>query len=130
MDTISDLLVRIRNAQMKFKDKLDVPSSKMQLEILKHLKEEGFIASYKLSLTEKRPGVVRVFLKYTPDRKPVIVGMKRVSRPGRRVYRSYRDIPRVREGFGVTILSTPKGVLTEHQAKQKKVGGEILCQVW
>ena len=130
MDPISDLLVRVRNAQMKFKDKVDVPASNLKLEILRSLKEEGFIASFKPMMMEKRQGVVRVFLKYTPSRQPVIQGMKRVSRPGRRLYRSYHDIPRVREGFGVTLLSTSQGVLTDQEARRKKVGGEVLLQVW
>ena len=130
MDPIADLLTRIRNANVKFKDRVDVPHSNLKLEIVRILKEEGFIANYKSIYTEGKRGSIRVFLKYSPEKELVIRGIKRVSKQGLRIYRSYRDIPRVRSGFGVTILSTPSGLLTDKQAKEKKVGGEVLCQVW
>lgn len=130
MDTIADLLSRIRNSNMRQKDRVDVPYSKMKLEIVRILKDEGFIANFKSLMTDKKRGTIRVFLKYSPTKECVIRGIRRVSRPGLRVYKSYNDIPKPRSGFAVTILSTSSGLLTDKQAREKKVGGEILCQVW
>jgi len=130
MDPIADLLTRIRNANAKLKDRVDVPHSKIKMEIVRILKEEGFIANYKSLQLETRRGAIRVFLKYSPTKECAIRGLKRVSKPGLRIYRSYQDIPRVRGGIGVTILSTPAGILTDRQAREKKAGGEILCQAW
>jgi small subunit ribosomal protein S8 len=131
MDPISDLLTRIRNSNVRQKDRVDVPMSKMKLEVVRVLKDEGFIANYKsLYNGGNKRGTIRVFLKYSPTKESVIRGIKRVSRPGLRVYKSYQDIPRPRGGFAVTIMSTSQGVMTGRQAKEKKVGGEILCQVW
>ena len=131
MDTVADLLTRIRNANMKLKDRVDIPLSKLKLELVRILKDEGFIANYKtLQGDGGKFGTLRVFLKYSQDKEAVIRGLKRVSRPGLRIYRSYKDIPKGRGGLVVTILSTSRGVLTGKQAKEKKVGGEVLCQVW
>jgi small subunit ribosomal protein S8 len=131
MDPIADLLNRISNANSRLKDRVDVPTSKLKLEVVRILKEEGFIANYKsLYSTGGKLGTIRVFLKFSPTKEAVIRGLKRVSKPGLRIYRSYLEIPRARAGFAVTILSTSKGVLTHKQAVEKKVGGEILCQVW
>lgn len=130
MDPIADFLTRIRNANLRQKDRIDVPLSNLKAELARILKDEGFIANYKTIFNEKRFGTLRVFLKYSPTKEAVIRGIKRVSRPGLRIYRSYEDIPRVRGGFAVTILTTPKGLLTDKQAREKKVGGEVLCQVW
>ncbi len=131
MDQIADLLTRIRNANLRQKDRVDVPHAKLKMEVVRILKEEGFIANFKTLFTNgNKRGTIRVFLKFSPEGEPVIRGLNRVSKPGLRVYRSYRDIPRVRGGFAVTILSTPNGVLTDKLAKAQKVGGEILCQVW
>jgi len=131
MDPIADILTRIRNANLRQKDRVDVPHAKLKLEIVRILKEEGFIANYKTFFTNgTKRGTIRVFLKFSPEKEAVIRGITRVSKPGLRIYRSFRDIPRVRGGFAVTILSTPQGVITDKQAKEKKVGGEILCQVW
>ena len=130
MDPIADLLNRIRTANVRQKDRIDVPFSKVKLEIVRILKEEGFIANFKSLYNGNKRGTIRVFLKYSPTKEPVIRGIKRVSKPSLRIYRSYLDIPRVRGGFAVTILSTSSGLLTNHQAKEKKVGGEVLCQVW
>ncbi|MFA6093024.1 MAG: 30S ribosomal protein S8 [Elusimicrobiota bacterium] len=130
MDPIADFLTRIRNANARQKDRVDVPLSNLKAEIARILKDEGFIANYKTIFNEKRVGSLRVFLKYSPTKEAVLRGLRRTSRPGLRIYRSYQDIPRVRAGFAVTILSTPKGVLTDKQAREKKVGGEVLCQVW
>ena len=131
MDTVADLLTRIRNANMKLKDRVDIPLSKLKLEIVRILKEEGFIANYKtLQANGGKAGALRVFLKYSPEKEAVIQGLKRISRPGLRIYRPYNDIPKGRGGLVVTILSTSKGLLTDKQARENKVGGEILCQVW
>ena len=131
MDQLSDLLTRIRNASLRQKDRVDVPHGKLKLEVVRILKEEGFVANYKTFFANgNKRGTIRVFLKFSPEKEAVIRGIQRVSKPGLRIYRSYREIPRVRGGFAVTILSTPQGVLTDKQAKEKKVGGEILCHVW
>ena len=131
MDQLSDLLTRIRNASLRQKDRVDVPHGKLKLEVVRILKEEGFVANYKTFFANgNKRGTIRVFLKFSAEKEAVIRGIQRVSKPGLRIYRSYREIPRVRGGFAVTILSTPQGVLTDKQAKEKKVGGEILCQVW
>ena len=130
IDPISDLLTQIRNANAKQKDRVDVPFSKLKMEVVRVLKEEGFIANYKSLHHENKRASIRIFLKYAPNKEAVLRGLQRVSKPGLRIYRSYREIPRVREGMGVTILSTPAGILTDSQAREKKVGGEILCQVW
>jgi len=135
MDPISNMLVSIKNASAKRKERVDIPYSGIKAGVVKLLKEEGFITNYKFvdSKTDKNVdsrGVIRITLKYTQDKQPVIVGMKRISRPGLRVYRSYMEIPRVRAAFGVTILSTSKGLLTDEKAREQKVGGEVICQVW
>ena len=135
MDPISNMLTSVRNASAKRKEKVDVPFSNIKANIVKVLKDEGFISNYKVldpktDKTLDRRGVIRIALKYTQNKKPVIVGVRRSSRPGLRIYRPYADIPRVRAAFGVTIVSTSKGILTGDQAKKERVGGEILCQVW
>lgn len=128
-DPIADMLTRIRNAsKMKF-DKVDIPSSRIKGEIVKILKEEGFIKNYKF-LKDKRQGLIRVYLKYTQDERQILTGLKRVSTPGRRVYSGVDEIPHVKGGLGVAILSTPKGILTDKEARHSKLGGEILCYIW
>jgi small subunit ribosomal protein S8 len=131
MDPISDLLTRIRNANARQKDRVDVPYSKLKLEVVRILKDEGFLANFKTLFNPGgKSGTIRVFLKYSPAKEAVIRGIKRVSKPGLRVYRGYDEIPQSRSGFSITILSTSQGVVTGKQAEEKKVGGEILCQVW
>ncbi|MDE2290459.1 MAG: 30S ribosomal protein S8 [Elusimicrobia bacterium] len=130
MDTIGNFLTAIRNANLRMKDRVDVPLSNLKVEIARILKDEGFIANYKPIVGETKRPSLRVFLKYSAEKEKVIRGLKRVSRPGLRIYRGYSDIPKSRGGFSVTILSTPKGVMTDRQARDAKVGGEILCQVW
>ena len=130
MDPITDFLTRIRNANMKKKERVDIPFSKIKTEIARVLKEEGYIANYKAIHNETKGGFVRVFLKYTDKNTSVIQGLKRVSRPGKRVYSSYENIPTVRGAFGTSILSTSKGIMTDEKAKTEKVGGEVLCQIW
>ncbi len=132
MDPIADLLTGIRNANSRMKDRVDVPYSKIKFEIVKLLKDEGFIANYKsLYPAGVKYGILRVFLKYSPTKEAAIRGLKRVSKPGLRVYRSYRQLPMKNpNGMSVSILSTPEGFFTERQAIEKKIGGEVLCQVW
>lgn len=130
MDPIADFLTRIRNANMKKKERVDIPFSKIKTEIARVLKEEGYIANYKAIHNETKGGFVRVFLKYTDKNTSVIQGLKRVSRPGKRVYSSYENIPTVRGAFGTSVLSTSKGIMTDEKAKTEKIGGEVLCQIW
>jgi small subunit ribosomal protein S8 len=133
-DPIADMLTRIRNAVMVGQALTAMPHSKVKVEIAKILKEEGYIENFEVADGE-RPDqkVLRVKIKYTGerrDRKPVITGLERISRPGRRVYTKKHDIPWVLAGIGVAILSTPKGIMTGQRARQMGVGGEILCKIW
>ena len=128
-DPIADMLTRIRNGSKAKLEKVDIPSSKLKLEIAKILKDEGYIKNIKM-VKDRRQGVIRVYLKYTDEEVPVIQGLKRVSRPGCRVYAGNDAIPKVLAGLGVAILSTPKGIQTGKQAKKDNVGGEVLCHVW
>ena len=133
-DPIADMLTRIRNSVMVGQAMVAMPNSKMKVEIARILKEEGFIDSFEVADTEK-PGqnVLRIRLKYVGERReksPVITGLERVSRPGRRVYTHKTEIPWVLAGMGIAILSTPKGVMTGQRARQLGVGGEVLCKVW
>lgn len=128
-DPIADMLTRIRNAIMASYDTVDIPVSKIRINIGKVLKSEGFIRNYKV-LTNRERGVIRVFLKYDENGQPIITGLKRVSRPGRRVYAKSDRIPRVLNGYGISILSTSRGIITDRDARELRVGGEILCSVW
>jgi small subunit ribosomal protein S8 len=133
-DPIADMLTRIRNGVMASQSVVAIPQSKIKVEIARILKEEGFIEGYEVVESEK-PGMptLRVKLKYVGERREkssVITGLERVSRPGRRVYTQKHDIPWVLAGMGITILSTPKGVMTGQKARQQGIGGELLCKVW
>lgn len=131
-DPIADMLTRIRNALMAGKATVDIPRSKIKAEIARILKEEGFIEDYELVDSSPIP-VITIKLKYygpRRTRRPVITNISRISKPGRRVYRSRRDLPRVLSGTGIAILTTPKGVMTAQQARRERVGGEVLCYVW
>jgi len=127
-DPLADMLTRIRNGSKARFEKVDLPSSKLKREIAKVLKEEGFIKNFKV-VTEGQFEMIRVFLKYDANRKGVI-HIRRVSRPGRRVYAGSDDIPSVMSGFGISILSTAQGLLTDRAARKAHIGGEVLCQVW
>jgi small subunit ribosomal protein S8 len=128
-DPIADMLTRIRNAAMIKAEKVDIPASRMKLDIAKILKEEGFIRAYKI-LKDKKQGILRITLKYTQDGGPVISGLKRISKPGRRVYVDKGGIPMVLGGVGVSVLSTSKGVLGDKACRREQVGGEVLCHIW
>ena len=128
-DPVSDLLTRIRNATSVRHDRMDVPASKMKLEIAKILKQEGYIRTFKM-IEEGPQGTIRIYLKYADDGEPVIHGLRRVSRPGLRVYRGVGDLPKVRNGLGVAVISTNRGVVTDEQARGLQVGGEVLCEIW
>src|SRR5271155_2813776 len=130
MDPIADLLTRVRNANAKLKEKVDIPTSKMKENIARILKDEGFISNYKVLYNEGRQGTLRVTLKYSATKEPVLKGLKRVSKPGLRVYRGYEDMPRIRAGLGVNILSTSKGLLTDRQGKDQQGRGGGLCPGW
>ena len=128
-DPVGDFLTRIRNAMRARHQKLDVPASKLKAEIARILKEEGYIANYKPT-EEDGMKVIRVYLKYGPNNESVIRDLKRVSRPGCRVYVRRSEIPRVLGGMGINILTTPRGVMTGRQARKEGVGGELLCEIW
>ena len=129
-DPIADFLTRLRNATAAKHQRVDVPVSKLKTEIARILKEEGYISTYKMVDENKTHKILRVFLKYTPDRRSVITGMKRVSKPGQRCYLGAGDIQPVVGGLGISIMTTPKGLMTGRSARKAKLGGEILCEVW
>ena len=128
-DPISDMFARVRNANSKLHEKVDIPSSKMKVEIAKILKDEGYIANYK-NIEDRKQGVLRVYLKYTPEGKPVLQGIRRVSKSSLRIYKGYADMPKTVGGLGVTIVSTSKGLMTDRQARKDKIGGEVIGYVW
>lgn len=128
-DPISDLLTQIRNANNARLRKVDIPASQMKVAIVDILKKSGFIRQYKM-FRDGQKGVLRVYLKYAGKNRPVMQGLKRVSRPSRRVYVNHTDLPKVLDGIGVAIVSTSKGIMTDTLARESRVGGEVLCTVW
>ena len=128
-DPIADMLTRIRNAILARHDFVLVPSSRIKLSIARILREEGFVNDYEV-LRGKPQRIIKIYLKYGDKKEPVLTGLKRVSKPGLRVYVQRMEIPRVYGGLGIAILSTPKGVMTGQQAWRQKVGGELLCHIW
>jgi small subunit ribosomal protein S8 len=128
-DPIADMLTRIRNGLMVRKSFVLVPSSKLKVAIAQILLEEGFIQGYEVTNERPQPNI-RLWLKYDEKRRPVVAGLKRVSKPGRRVYKGKRELPWVLSGLGIAIVSTPKGVMTDREARRHGVGGEVLCYVW
>jgi len=128
-DPIADMLTRIRNAGKAKFNSVDMPGSKLKTELAKVLRAEGFIRNYKFIKDDKQ-GILRIYLKYGPGQSNTIIGLKRVSKPSRRVYVKSNDIKPVLNGMGVSILSTPKGIMTDKRARKENVGGEILCNVW
>jgi small subunit ribosomal protein S8 len=128
-DTVADLLTRIRNANQRKHETAEMPFSKMRLEIAKILKQEGFIKDFQV--VQNRPfDLLKIHLRYLDEDQSVITGLKRVSRPGRRFYVGKDEIPSVKGGVGIAILSTPKGLLTDRQSRKQNTGGEVLCYVW
>jgi small subunit ribosomal protein S8 len=128
-DPLADMFTQIRNGSKAKFDKIEIPSSKIKKELAKLLKEEGFIKNFKVVTSEQKHEMIRIFLKYDASRKGVI-HIKRVSKPGRRVYVKNDRIPSVMSGLGLSILSTSKGILTDKSAQQANIGGEVLCYVW
>lgn len=128
-DPVADMLTRIRNANQKRKGKVDIPASKLKEKIVKVLKEEGYIANYKF-ISDRKQGILRVYLKYTLKQERVIRGLRRVSRPGRRFYCGTDELPRVQRGLGVAIVSTSQGVMTAKRCREASLGGEVICYVW
>ncbi len=129
-DPIADLLTRIRNAARAKHARVDVPLSKLKTEIARILKEEGYISTFKVVDDGKPSKQLRIFLKYTPDKRSVITGLKRVSRPGNRRYSGAGEIRPIMGGLGVSILTTPRGVMSGRAARKARVGGEVLCEIW
>jgi small subunit ribosomal protein S8 len=131
-DPVGDMLTRIRNSLMAGKAAVEIPSSKLKVEIARILKDEGFIEDYAVG-DEKPAPMIHITLKYygaRRERRPVITHLERISKPGRRIYRQRRDMPNVMSGIGIAIVTTPKGVMTAQQARRQGVGGEVLCYIW
>jgi len=128
-DPLADLLVRIRNGMRAKLDQVSVPASRMKLEIVRILKSEGYLQKYEM-IDDKKQGTLRLTLRYGPKREPVIRGLKRISRPGVRIYVGVNEIPRVMGGMGTVVLSTSRGLLTGREARRRRIGGEVLCTVW
>ncbi|NOX36127.1 MAG: 30S ribosomal protein S8 [Calditrichaeota bacterium] len=128
-DPIADFLTRIRNALMAKHRMVDIPASNMKKRMAQILYEQGFIRNY-IIIDDGKQGIIRLFLKYDRNGRPVIHELKRISKPGRRVYVPVDQLPRVKNNMGIAIISTSKGVMTERQAKKERVGGEVLCYIW
>ena len=128
-DPVADMLTKIRNASMAKFERVDITPSKLKLEIIKILKNEGYIKNFK-KMNQEELETIRVFLKYDDRQQPVIHGIQKISTPGRRVYSGYRKLPRVLNGYGTVIVSTSSGVTTGRKAAEKQVGGELICSIW
>jgi small subunit ribosomal protein S8 len=128
-DPIADMLTRIRNANAKAQEKVDIPSSKLKVELARILKEEGYIANYK-SIEDYKQGILRIYLKYTPTGQKALLGIRRISKAGLRVYNGYKELPRVDGGMGIAIVSTSKGLMTDKKARMSKLGGEVIAYAW
>ncbi|OGS37084.1 MAG: 30S ribosomal protein S8 [Elusimicrobia bacterium RIFOXYB2_FULL_49_7] len=128
-DPMADMFTRIRNANAKMLEKVDIPSSKLKIEVARVLKDEGFIANYK-SIDDYKQGILRIYLRYTMGGEKILKGLRRVSKPGLRIYYGYQKLPKIAGGIGVAILSTPKGIMTDNKARKEKVGGEIIGYAW
>lgn len=128
-DSIADLLTRIRNASSAKHNTVDIPASNMKKSIVKILSDEGYIHKF-ITIKDGKQDMIRVTLKYTEDKKPVIKGLKRVSKPGLRIYTNVEEMPKVLKGLGIAIISTSKGVMTDRQARSENIGGEVLAFIW
>ena len=129
-DPIGDLLTRVRNGSRAGKAQVDVPASKIGSALMECLKQEGYIQNWRLMAEGNPQGILRIYLKYTKARKPILRQIKRISRPGLRIYTAKDRIPKIYSGIGTAILTTPKGILTDAQARAQGVGGEVICHVW
>jgi small subunit ribosomal protein S8 len=129
-DAIADMLTRVRNAVHAGHDTVSMPTSRMKMDIARLMKEEGYIAKFELTDTEKPTATLKITLKYGSKRQPVIRGLRRVSKPGLRQYVGWHEIPRVQGGLGVALVTTSHGVMTDRQARAERVGGELLCMIW
>ena len=130
IDPVGDMLTRIRNAQMRVHPTVKLPHSRMKQQVARILTEEGYIKGYKVLALDKNKKVLKLYLKYGDNNKPAIKGLVRMSKPGRRIFTKLTTMPSVRGGLGLAILSTPRGILTDRQAKLLHVGGELLCHIW
>ncbi|MBN2735490.1 MAG: 30S ribosomal protein S8 [Spirochaetales bacterium] len=128
-DPVADMLTKIRNANMAKFEKVDILTSRLKLEITKIMKNEGYIKTFK-KINQDGKNYIRIFLKYINEEKPVIKGLEKISKPGRRVYSGYKEMPRIYNGFGTLIVSTSEGVITGKKAIEQKAGGEIICSIW
>jgi len=128
-DPVADMLTRIRNANVVKHERLELPASKLKAEIADILKREGYVRDYEV-VEDSKQGVLRIFLKYGSKEERVITGLKRISKPGRRVYAKANEVPRVLNGLGTAVVSTSKGVLSDREARQQAVGGEVLAYIW
>lgn len=128
-DPIADMLTRIRNANTVRHEKVEIPASKIKRQVAEILKREGFIRDAEY-IEDNKQGIIRIFLKYGPDKERVITGLKRISKPGLRVYAKSIEVPRVLGGLGIAIISTSSGIMSDKEARQAKTGGEVLCYVW
>lgn len=128
-DPIAEMLTRIRNANQARKERVDIPSSKMRQEIARILKEEGYIKNFRV-LSDRRQGILRIYLKYTSKKEKVISGIKRISKPSLKYYVKVDEVPRVLGGLGIAILSTSQGIMTDKEARKRRIGGEVICHVW
>ncbi len=128
-DPVADMLTRIRNAIIASYDTVEVPSSKIKINIVKVLKFEGYIRNYKI-VGDSKEDIIVIYLKYNEDKSPVIKGLKKISKPSCRIYSRCKKIPRVLDGLGINIISTSKGIMTDREARRMGTGGEIICSVW
>lgn len=128
-DPIADMLTRIRNANLAYHDRVDIPASKMKESIARILQEEGYIRGYR-RIEDGKQGILRLYLKYGENKERIITGLKRISKPGRRIYVPADKLPRVLGGLGIAIISTSQGLLTAAQCRKLRVGGEVICYVW
>ncbi|MEW6482336.1 MAG: 30S ribosomal protein S8 [bacterium] len=128
-DPIADMLTKIRNAQRASHLQIDIPSSGIKIEIARILKDEGYIKGWKV-IEDKLQGILRIFLRYSEDKEPMITEIRRISKPGRRIYVGWKNIPKVLGGRGRVILTTPYGVMTDREARKRLLGGEVICYIW
>ncbi len=128
-DPIADLLTRIRNANIVYHDKVEIPASKPKRAMVEIFKQEGYIRDYEY-IDDGKQGILRLYLKYGPNKNRVITGLKRISKPGLKVYAKKDEVPRVLGGLGIAVISTSKGIMTDRQARKDGLGGEVLCYVW